>query len=269
MMLTAPIDTRVSAPMQLIVVIASYVIWASLLTYGLFLRKKENTWFYVIIAFAVGVGGIFEPIYDNALMLYFYGPGQWTAFTSMGVPQPVWVYSGYATLYGTVSVFLNRQITSGISRRCFFQYAAIELASSCLFEIIVINGGVYEYWGPHVLRIFKYPIIIGILETVQVIFYSVAVANLRARSDRVVYHLIGALLIFPITFMAANIGVGAPLIISLHSSIQSEALVTLGTMASILGSVIAIMALPTMIPGIEEGLRLPTDSSSSQQRTSS
>ncbi|EXF76705.1 hypothetical protein CFIO01_03516 [Colletotrichum fioriniae PJ7] len=269
MMLTAPIDTRVSAPMQLIVVIASYVIWASLLTYGLFLRKKENTWFYVIIAFAAGVGGIFEPIYDNALMLYFYGPGQWTAFTSMGVPQPVWVYSGYATLYGTVSVFVNRQITSGITLRCFFRYAAIELASSCLFEIVVINGGVYEYWGPHVLRIFKYPIVIGILETVQVMFYSVAVANLRARSDRVVYHLVGAFLIFPITFMAANIGVGAPLIISLHSSIQSEALVTLGTMASILGSVIAIMALPTLIPGIEEGLRLPTDSSSSQQRTSS
>ncbi|KAK7456863.1 hypothetical protein CaCOL14_010764 [Colletotrichum acutatum] len=264
MMLTAPIDTRVSAPMQLIVVITSYVIWVSLLLYGLFLRKKENTWFYVTIALAAGLGGIFEPIYDNALMLYFYGPGQWTAFTSMGVPQPIWVYSGYATLYGTVPVFLNRQITSGITRRCFFRYAAIELASSCLFEIVVINGGVYEYWGPHVLRIFKYPIVIGILETVQVMFYSVAVANLRAKSDRTGYNLIGALLIFPITFMAANIGIGAPLIISLHSSIKSEALVTLGTMASILGSVVAIMALPTMIPGIEEGVRLPTDSSSSE-----
>ncbi|KAH0427496.1 cytochrome p450 [Colletotrichum camelliae] len=125
------------------------------------------------IAFAAGFGGIFEPIYDNALMLYFYGPGQWTAFTSMGVPQPVWVYSGY-TLYGTVSVFLNRQIASGITRPLFFRYAVIELASSCLFEIVVINGGVYEYWGPHVLRIFKYLIVIGILETVQVMFYSVA-----------------------------------------------------------------------------------------------
>ncbi|KXH63442.1 hypothetical protein CSAL01_04556 [Colletotrichum salicis] len=226
-MLTAPIETRVSAPMQLIVVIASYIIGASLLIYGVYLRKKEKTWFYVIIAFAAGFGGVFEPIYDNALMLYLYGPGQWTAFISMGVPQP---------------------------------YAAIELASSCLFEIVVINGGVYEYWGPHVLRIFKYPIVIGILETVRVMFYSVAVANLRARSDRTLYHIVGALLIFPITFMAANNGVGAPLIISLHSSIQCEVLVTLGTIASILGSVIAMMALSAMIPGIEEGVRLPTGS---------
>ncbi|KAI8170505.1 hypothetical protein K4K49_001233 [Colletotrichum sp. SAR 10_70] len=262
-MLAAPIDKRVSAPMQVIVVVTSYTIWVSLLFYGLYLRKKEKTWFYVIIAFAAGFGGIFEPIYDNALMLYFYGPGQWTAFTSMGVPQPVWVYSGYATLYGTVSVFLNRQIASGIKRRLFFRYAIIELASSCLFEIVVINGGVYEYWGPHVLRIFKYPIVICILETVQVMFYSVAVANLRARTNRAVYHFFGALLIFPITFMAANIGVGAPLIISLHSSIQTEALVTLGTMASILGSVIAILALPAMIPGIEEGVKLPTHLSES------
>jgi hypothetical protein len=60
-------------------------------------------------------GGLFEPLYDEAVQLYFYAPGMWDTFTSFDIPQPVWVYSGYVTLYGATALFICRGINQGMS----------------------------------------------------------------------------------------------------------------------------------------------------------
>ncbi|OCK83073.1 hypothetical protein K432DRAFT_402341 [Lepidopterella palustris CBS 459.81] len=246
-MRTAPVDQPVSKPMQAILVAGSYAIWLGLLIYAAILGKKEKTYFYAFVIFAVGVGGIFEPLYDESLMLYFYRPGMWKLYTSFDIPQPVWVYSGYVTLYASVAVFLTRDIHHGITRKQFFKYAIVELLSSCAFEMIAINGGVYEYWGPHVFRIFEYPICIGILEMTQVMCYSVAAAHLRSRAVGV-YPLLGVFVIFPITFMGANLGAGAPLIVSLHSPNPTNVAVTFGSLATIFMALTTVWGVSFFLP---------------------
>ncbi|KAH7009493.1 hypothetical protein EDB80DRAFT_775933 [Ilyonectria destructans] len=254
-MSSPPVDVEVSRPAQAVLTAGSYAVWLSFLIYTLLIWRKEKTLFYTLIMLSVGWGGLFEPIYDKALMLYFYRHGQWTTFTSMDIPQPVWVCSGYATLYGTVAVSLNRAISQGINRKQFFQFALFEFLLSSTLETVFINAGAYEYWGPHVFRLFKYPLVVAVLETAQVMLYSVAAATLRARSKGILPQL-GLFVIFPMTFMAANIGAGGPLIISLHSSMQSEALVTLGTLASTLVALMSIYGASYLIPELEGNIVL-------------
>lgn len=141
-----PVDQPVSEVMQMILIVGSYFIWAGLILYSLKLGYNERTSFYTILVLAAGLCAVYEPIYDNVLMLYFYRPGQISAFTSFNLPQPVWTFSGYGTLYASVALFFTRDVARGMAKRTFWTYCAAELLSSCLFEIIAINGGAYAYW---------------------------------------------------------------------------------------------------------------------------
>src|SRR3546814_13096371 len=111
------------------------------------------------------VGAFAEPLYDEGLMLWFYAPGMWSHFSAFGIPQPNWTHSGYAVLYGSAAMLIARHIHAGrLTRNGLYAWAGVELAMSCTFEMFGINGGAYEYWGPHVFRVLNYPVIIGILE---------------------------------------------------------------------------------------------------------
>src|SRR5690606_23047784 len=113
-----------------------------------------------------------------------------------------------------------------------YQWAAGTLLASMAFEIIGINGGTYTYWGPHVLRIFEYPLAIGVLEMAQVMCFSIAAAELHRRSTHPLAPL-ALFAIFPCTFYLANFGAGSPLIIALHVDQPSTLLVAIGTIISI------------------------------------
>jgi hypothetical protein len=132
--------------MQIILVSVSYAIGAGMLW------KKEKTSFYFIIVLAVAFGGPFEPLYNEATMLYFYSLGIWSLFSSFDIPQPIWVYSGYVTLYAPIEVFLVCAVPKGLSRLNLFKWVGLEPLTSCAFEMIGINGGAYEFWEPYVFR---------------------------------------------------------------------------------------------------------------------
>lgn len=144
--LVPPVDQPVSQPMQIILITASYIIWVGLVLYSIYLGYYARTPFYTFLVIAAGYGGLFEPLYDDALMLYFYRPGQISLFTSFNIPQPIWVYSGYATLYASVALFFTRDVARGMKRADYWKYCLIEFLTSCAFEMIAINGGAYEYW---------------------------------------------------------------------------------------------------------------------------
>src|SRR5690606_1652777 len=103
-------------------------------------------------------------------------------YTSFDTPQPVWTISGYAILYGANAIFICDRIQKGMSRAELYKWALITFLGSCVFEMYGINGGAYEYYGPHVFRVFEYPLVIGVLETAQVICFSFAAAELRRRT---------------------------------------------------------------------------------------
>ena len=196
--------------------------------------RRERTPFYALIVIAAMVGAFAEPLYDIAMMLYFYSTkGMITHFTAFDIPQPIWTHSGYVVLYAAAAVFITRSIWRGtVTRGKLFAFAGMELLMSCAFEMFGINAGAYSYWGPHVLRIFNYPLVIGVLEASQVICFAVLAGQLRVRATAN-WQLLGLIVLFPFTFFGANFGAGWPMIIALHVQSSSAALVMAGTLTSI------------------------------------
>jgi len=172
----------------------------------------------------------------------------WTHFTAFDIPQPIWTHSGYVVLYASAAILIAREIHRGtMTRRKLYLWAAVELAMSCVFEMVGINGGAYSYWGPHVLRIFNYPLVIGVLEAAQVICFAVAASQLRTRSTND-WQLLGVIVVFPCTFFMANFGAGWPAIIALHARGTSTALVATATVISICLAAVLVRLAGSYVP---------------------
>lgn len=200
----------------------SWGIVAVMLAIAVQMGRRQRTPFYVIAILAAGLAAYAEPLYDVAFDLWFYDAENGSAgagfmhFSAFGVVQPVWTHSGYVILYATACLYAGRRIYEGrLGRRGLFLVWGAEVLASCVFEAIGTGTDVYTYYGPHVLRIWNYPLVIGVLEGTQVMLFTV-IAVLVWRQVSSAWGLLGLLVVFPMTFFAANFGIGAPVIIATH-----------------------------------------------------
>lgn len=252
--MTPPVDHPLNLTAQAILTYASWGLTAVLLVVAFRMGRRERTPFYVLIVLAAMIGAFAEPLYDVAMMLYFYSTdGMWTHFTAFDIPQPIWTHSGYAVLYAAAALFITRAIWRGtVTRGRLFAFAGVELAMSCAFEMFGINAGAYSYWGPHVLRIVNYPLVIGVLEAAQVICFAVLASQVRARSTAP-WQLLGLIALFPFTFFGANFGAGWPMIVALHAEHTSTGLVLAGTLVSIGLAAVLVAGAAALLPGRSAG----------------
>ena len=249
-MLTAPIHHHLDLTGQNILTYGSWGLTLVLLAVAVRLGRKEGgTPFYLLMVLASMVAAFAEPLYDVGFSLYFYSThGMQTTFTAFGIPQPVWAYSGYAVLYAAPAIYICRKIRQGeLTRRGLFAVAGVEFLMSCAFEMIGINIGTYTYWGPHVFRIFSYPLVIGVLETAQVVCFAVAAAQLRRRVSSTT-GLLALFVIFPVTFFMANFGAGAAVIIGIHALHTTQLIVTVTTLVSIGCAAVLIRLAASSLP---------------------
>lgn len=249
-----PIDHELNLTMQAILTDVSWGLTAVLLVIAIWLGMRERTPFYALVVLAAGVGAFAEPLYDVAMMLYFYStPGMWTHFTAFDIPQPIWTHSGYVVLYAAPAIYIARRIGHGtMTRHMLFVCAGITLLESAAFEMVGINGGLYSYWGPHIFRIFQYPLVIGVLEAAQVICFAVAAAQLRARSTGH-WQLLGLFVLFPCTFLGTNFGAGWPTIIAVHLKHTSTPVIAAATLVSIGFAVVLVRAAAALLPQRSDG----------------
>lgn len=248
-MSTPPIDHPLALVTQDIFTWGSWGLTLVVLGVAVHWGRQERTPFYALLVLAAGVGAFAEPLYDTAMMLYFYStPGMYTHFTAFGVPQPVWTHSGYIVLYASAAMVGTRRIRAGrMTPNSLFALAGVELLMSCAFEMIGINGGAYEYWGPHAFRIFQYPLVIGVLEAAQVVGFTVAAAVLR---DRVSNKggLLGLFVLFPCTFFMANLGAGAPVVIALHLEQTGPVIVGAASLLSMVFAAALVRGAGLLLP---------------------
>ncbi|MCK9282831.1 MAG: hypothetical protein M0P39_00930 [Rhodocyclaceae bacterium] len=244
---TAPYDHPLNLTTQAVLTYGSWALTVVLLTIAVKKDVRYRSPFFTFLILAGMVGALAEPLYDVGFMLLFYVPGIWSTFSAFGIPQPVWAYSGYVVLYTGTAMFICEQIRSGLTPRGLYAWAGIELLMSMTFEIVGIQGGAYTYWGPHAFRIFDYPLAIGVLESAQVICFSLAAAELRRRTSSTAA-LLGLFALFPCTFYLANFGAGAPLIISLHLDNPSPTLVTICSAISIFFALLLIHGATKLLP---------------------
>jgi hypothetical protein len=244
-----PVDHELNLTTQAILTDVSWALTAVLLVIGIWMGVRERTPFYALLVMAALVGAFAEPLYDVAMMLYFYStPGMWTHFTAFDIPQPIWTHSGYVVLYAAPAIFIAHQIARGMmTHRTLFVWAGITLIESAAFEIIGINGDLYSYWGPHVFRIFQYPLVIGVLEAAQVIVFAVAASLLRARCTGQ-WPLLGLFVLFPSTFFMANFGAGWPTIIAVHLKHTSTPVIAAASVVSIGFAAILVRICASFLP---------------------
>jgi hypothetical protein len=237
--------------MQAILLYGSWALTIVVLAIALRMSRKERTPFYFLVVLAVLLGAFVEPIYDAAMMLYFYSTeGMITHFTAFGIPQPLWTHSGYVVLYASAAIFIARSAWHGtLTRQLLYTFAGIELLMSCVFEMIGINGGAYAYWGPHTLRVFNYPLVIGVLEAAQVVAFGVAATVLRKRVVNP-SGLLGLFVLFPCTFLGVNFGAGWPTIISIHLDTISAPLTVVAALVSIALAALVIRAAAAVVPAV-------------------
>jgi hypothetical protein len=244
-----PIDHELNLTTQALLTDLSWGLTAVLLLIAIWMGVRERTPFYALMVLGALVGAFAEPLYDVAMMLYFYSThGMWTHFTAFDIPQPIWTHSGYVVLYAAPGIYIAHRIARGMmTRRTLFAWAGITLLESAAFEIVGINGGLYSYWGPHVLRIFQYPLVIGVLEAAQVICVAVAASQLRARCTAQ-WQLLGLFVLFPCTFFMANFGAGWPTIIAVHLDRTSTPVVLVAAVISIFFAVVLLRAAASFLP---------------------
>ncbi len=244
-----PIDHPLNLTTQAILTDLSWALTAVLLVIAIRMGVRQRTPFYALLVLAALVGAFAEPLYDVAMMLYFYStPGMWTHFTAFDIPQPIWTHSGYVVLYAAPAIYITHQIARRMmTHRTLFVWAGITLIESAAFEIIGINGGLYSYWGPHVFRIFQYPLVIGVLEAAQVIVFAVAASQLRARCTAQ-WQLLGLFVLFPCTFFMANFGAGWPTIIAVHLKHTSTLTIAAATLVSIGLAVMLVRMSASFLP---------------------
>ena len=244
-----PIDHQLNLTTQAILTDVSWGLTAALLLIAIWMGVRERTPLYALMVLAALVGAFAEPLYDVAMALYFYStPGMWTHFTAFDIPQPIWTHSGYVVLYAAPAIYIAHRIGRGMmTRRTLFIWAGITLLESAAFEMIGINGGLYSYWGPHVFRIFQYPLVIGVLEAAQVICFAVAASQLRARCTNQ-WWLLGLFVLFPCTFFMANFGAGWPTIIAAHLKHTSTPVVAAAAVLSICFAAVLVRAAASFLP---------------------
>jgi hypothetical protein len=136
----------------------------------------------------------------------------------------------------------------GLSRADFWKWTAITFFASATFETVGIQGGAYEYWGPHAFRIFGYPLVIGVLETTFVMLFSVCADTFRRRvSSRAV--LAGLFILFPVLFYGVNFGMGSPTLVTIGLATPSPLAVAVGSTASIAFAIWTLAALAEHVAG--------------------
>jgi len=201
---------------------ASWGIVLVMLAIAVWMWVQQRTPFYLLACLAAGVAAYAEPLYDVAFDLWFYDvqngePGaMWSHFTAFGVVQPNWSHSGYIILYASACLYAGRRLYQGrLGRNGLFAVWAAEITASCVFEVIGTGTNVYTYYGPYELRIWNYPLVIGVLEGTQVVLFTVVAVHVWRRVATS-WGLTSLFLVFPVTFFAANFGIGSPIIIALH-----------------------------------------------------
>lgn len=115
------------------------------------------------LPFAVLLGGLatvmLEPFADVCGLVWFPEDDQVHAFTSMGVPIPMFVVMGYLCLFGMMTWATVLFMERGPSKRQYWRFTAGTLITATVFEWVLLTTDVYVYYGDNQpLEVLGYPL---------------------------------------------------------------------------------------------------------------
>jgi hypothetical protein len=222
---------------------------------------------YLLLCCAVGglLCNVIEPTWDQIGHLWWYlgQPTVWTAYPGAVHPThyPLWCFIAYILYSGFDAFVFYLVFTRGRSQRTFWLAVGQQWVFACVFEITLINNGIFEYYGEQPGRLFGFPVYWAFTNSGEILAAAIMVAAIARFGRR------GALLAIPVVpaafagwilwagwpvFGALNFDVGMP--------VKWVALLTCAAISA--GSVYAVSRLrPTL-------RRLATDGRSAPAATS-
>lgn len=205
---------------QAILTVGAWVAVLGILTIAIHMARSRHSIVPIGIVVAPGIMVLGEPLWDSVYHLYWYKPGQWTAFTSFGIPQPVWVVAIYVVIYAGGALWIGRALARGATRQYLLKAFVVAAVLVGILETSVIASGVYEYYGEHPFKIIgKYPVWCAIMEGAHVAVFAVLV-------HRIGPMLSGwrVLLFFPVfsfSFMTVMYGAALPALFVINAEVPT------------------------------------------------
>ena len=196
--------------------VATVMLWAGTagtFTWAVVLGRRTRTVLPVCLVLAVAAGSVLEPVYDLLYHLLWWTPGQWTLFTALDVPQPVWVMPAYVMVFALPALLTYRALAAGTSTARVFRLAGLLTLTTAAFETIANNVDLYGYYNEAAWRVLRYPLWIAFMEGAQITGYAVLCAVLQRRRTSE-WQCLALFAVFPANFGFDVIGAGFPTLIA-------------------------------------------------------
>ena len=222
--------------------VATVVLWAGTagtLAWAVVLARRTRTVLPVCLVLAVAAGSVLEPIYDLLYHLLWWTPGQWTLFTALDIPQPVWVMPAYVMVFALPALLTYRAFAAGASVGKVFRLAGLLTLTTAAFETIANNVDLYGYYNEAAWRVLRYPLWIAFMEGAQITGYAVLCAVLQRRRTSE-WQCLALFAVFPANFGFDVLGAGFPTLIAQNARhvdsvvLQLSALLSVGLAATCL-----------------------------------
>lgn len=241
---------------QTLLTVAVFVVLAGLLTWAWRMGRARGSVAPVVMVLAIAVGTLNEAAWNTLYHLYWYVPGQWTLWTSFGIPQPVWMSGMYTAIYGIPALWAWQQADAGrLTRQAAARLLAAAVLAIGVLEMTVIAGGVYSYYGPTPFAVDlgdgKYPLYCAVMEGAFITVFAVVMARLGP-----VLKGASALLTLPVfsmLFCAVFFGGGMPVLVVINGSGASDAVLYGGAVVGVALTLTMVWLTSFLLPSARGG----------------
>lgn len=174
-----PNDVPVNATGQLIMTILVVIALLGVAYGAARMSLRLHSWGPVVTLAGSMLAGFMEPMYCSAMHLWYYRPGQWNLYTAMGNSQPVWSWLSYGAFYGGLTLLIWWRVEQGATRATIARLGGVLVLIGIATEIVCIQLGTYEYYGPHPFRVASFPLWISVANAAIGIVGGIVAARLR------------------------------------------------------------------------------------------
>lgn len=136
-----------------------------------------------LIPFVFLVGGglamLNEPIVDHNAAVWFPTDGQWTLYTTFGVPQPVWLATAYVWFFGGQAMLTWHLLEQGLPAQRLWKAFAVLVASDIVLEHPGLYLDLFFYYGEQPFQFTRFPLWWGFVNATTPLVSATLVYLLR------------------------------------------------------------------------------------------
>ena len=174
-----PVGHELNVAGQVGMTIGTSIVAIGFYVFAVRLARRERSIWPIAVMLSSALRMLLEPIYDANFHVWFYDVGRiWGLYSSYGMTQPIWVPITYLWVYGGLALLICRHLIAGGSRRDMGRLTLVLFSVFTAFELIGINLGTYEYYGPHPFRVMGFPVWLSVMNTTVSVVAGVAVFRL-------------------------------------------------------------------------------------------